>query len=157
MNAAQRLVAWWQRCERMPAGKSVFARLIALTIPYTGSVRPRVLELHAGHARVEIRDRRAVRNHLGSVHAVALTNLGELASGLALVPWLQGRGIVTELSTEYVKKARGTITAVGTAVVPQLDGPIDHVTTAVLTDEQGDIVARVRSVWLLEPVATRAR
>src|SRR5690606_37774900 len=86
VRAAGRIARWWARLGGSAAGRVLFAGLLRTAIPYTGTIRPHVEALGPGHARVRLRDRRGVRNHLGSIHAVALTNLGELASGLALVP-----------------------------------------------------------------------
>ena len=88
----------------------IFGRMV----PYSGSVGPRIRLLEPGHARVEIPDRRSNRQHLGSVHAIALMNVAEMTSGLAMMAGLPDgvRGIVTNISMQYIKKARGTITAV---------------------------------------------
>ena len=111
----------------------------------------RVESLEPGHVRVSLRDRRAVRNHLGSVHAVALTNLGELASGLAMTSALPAgvRGIVLRLETEFTKKARGTLTAESRVEVPNVTGDMDFLVTAEIRDESGDRVALVRVSWRL--------
>ncbi len=68
-----------------------------------------------------MRDRRAVRNHLDCVHAIALANLAELAGNVALAYSLpdDARFIVSGMEIEYVKKARGTITAIGESPVPR--------------------------------------
>jgi len=128
--------------------------MIGFMIPYSGSIHPRVLELRAGYAKVQMRDRRAVRNHLRSVHAIALMNLGELTTGLAMSLAMPdgARGIVTGLSMEYLKKARGLLTAECTA--PPFDATVSgrHDFTADIVDASGDVVARATAHWLVGPI-----
>jgi acyl-coenzyme A thioesterase PaaI-like protein len=153
MNTASAIAVWWTRLGSSRPGRMLFARLLRILIPYTGTVQPHVHVLRPGYARITMRDRRRTRNHLGSVHAVAVTNLGELASGLALVPWLQdARGIVVRLTTEYHHKARGTLLAQGNCEVPVVRETMDYETRAHITDTSGEIVATVTAHWRLAPL-----
>jgi acyl-coenzyme A thioesterase PaaI-like protein len=112
-----------------------------------------VTTLRPGHAEVSLRDRRKVRNHLASIHALALANAGELASGLAMHSALPQsvRGIVVRLEIEFLKKARGTVTATATPEIPEVQEPVEHAVSADIRDEAGDVVARVTTVWRLAP------
>jgi len=146
-----RVLSLWRRCAGLPFGRQLFGALFAKQVPYSGSIGATVLDLAPGRAKLALRDRRAVRNHLGSIHAVALTNLGELASGLAMTTALPAgvRGIVLRIETVYLKKARGTLVCDCRANVPEVAGDLNHEVHAEIRDGGGDIVASVRVVWRL--------
>jgi acyl-coenzyme A thioesterase PaaI-like protein len=154
-GAAQRIRRLWDRLSPRPGGKRLFSWLVGRTAPYTGTIGARVEELGTGRARLTLRDRRKVRNHLRSVHAVAQLNLAEAASGLAVTysmpPHL--RGIPVRLEIDYLKKARGTITAVCELPGPIPEPPGDERTAyeapVVLTDPAGDVVARAVARWVI--------
>jgi acyl-coenzyme A thioesterase PaaI-like protein len=142
----------WERSKSWPMGSRVFSFCIGRYARYSGTIGARVLELEPGFASVEMRDRPAVRNHLKSVHAIALMNLGELCTGLAVMHQVdgRGRGIVKSLSMDYIKKARGTIRGECRSVVPTEPGDYDFVAQGDLLDESGDVVARCTATWRLQ-------
>jgi acyl-coenzyme A thioesterase PaaI-like protein len=123
-------------------------------VPYSGSVGPRIRVLEPGHAEIEIPDHRSNRQHLGSIHAIALMNVAEQASGLAMLVGLPDnvRAIVTHISMQYLKKARGTIRAVSTVVVPTVTTDTELDVTADCLDREGSVVARATVRWRVGPV-----
>jgi len=149
-----RLLRYWLRLRTMPGGRWLFSRLLGRLVPYSGSIRAQVLLLEPGLAVLRMRDRRALRNHLRSVHAIALANLGELASGLAAIAALPPgvRGIPGSITIAYHRKGRGTLIAEGTATIPPVSDVAETVAEAQISNQAGEAVATVRVLWQLERV-----
>lgn len=143
----------YQRCSKLPFGRRIFSFAVGRMARYTGSMGAQVQELRDGYARVTLKDRPKVRNHLNSVHAIAMMNLGELTTGLAYLYALPKgmRGIPTNLSIEYVKKGRGLLTCECNCAVPSSNEAKDVDLEGVIKDESGDVVARATARWRIGP------
>ena len=148
-----RLRRYWRMFSRLPGGKWLFSQALGKYVPYSGSIGAHVQILEPGRCVAMLGDRRRVRNHLHSIHAMALSNLGELVTGLALMNSLPDntRGILTGFSIDYRKKARGRLIAECRCNIPA-DNTEQTVTLAgVITDPGGEVVTRVEARWLIGP------
>lgn len=151
-NAIATLQEMWDKTRTKPDGNQVFSALFSRMVPYAATISPLVVHLERGHARIQMEDREPVRNHLNSVHAVALMNLGEMTSGLALAYSLpaDGRSILTNLSMEYLKKARGTLEGECQFTVPEFPEKSTHVLEVPIRDASGEVVAKATATWLVD-------
>ncbi len=148
MNPA---LALWRRMEGVPFGKAIFSRIVCAKAPYFGSIRPRFEEFRPGFARVSMRKRRAVTNHIGTVHAIAMCNLAELAAGtmteITIPPGM--RWLPRGMTVEYLKKAETDIEA-SAEVARMEEGPgRDVPVTVEVRDRAGEVVCRaVITMWV---------
>lgn len=143
----------WDRLHTKPGGRILFSRAVGMAAPYTSTIGARVEELHVGYSKVTLRDRKAVRNHLRSVHAVALANLAELTGNLAVAYSLpdDARFIVAGMNLEYLKKARGLIT--GSCECPSIETSAreEYTVEVSLRDSAGEEVVHSTLRTLVGP------
>ncbi|AKF09986.1 hotdog fold domain-containing protein [Sandaracinus amylolyticus] len=143
----------WDRLSSVPGGTRLFSRFVGRAAPYTGSIHAHVVELREGYAKVELRDRKPVRNHLDCVHAIALANLAELCGNVAVAYALpdDARFIVAGMSLEYVKKARGTITAESRPPRIASSEKREYAVEVEMRDAKGEVVTRATLRTLVGP------
>ncbi|NHN54208.1 DUF4442 domain-containing protein [Calidifontibacter sp. DB0510] len=72
----------YQRLADKPFGRQAFGLGYMLRAPYFRTVRPQVVTMEPHHGVVRLRKRRAVQNHIGTMHAIAVANGMEAAMGL---------------------------------------------------------------------------
>ena len=144
---------YWRFFSGKPFGKWFFSRAVGFIAPYSGSISAYVVHLEPGLGEVRLKEHRKIRNHLNSVHAIALVNLAEMVTGLTLMNSLpdQARGILTGIQMRYVKKARGVLTATCRCDIPQTNEEKELNITGEIIDEQGDVVATAIASWLIGP------
>lgn len=144
-------LAMWRRLEKLPLGKWLFSRAVCWKAPYFASIAPRFEEFRPGLARVSMRKRRAVTNHIGTVHAIAMCNLAELAAGTMTevsIPRSM-RWLPKGMRVEYLKKAETGVEAIAT--LPEVaEGPAREVPATVeVRDRSGTVVCRaVIAMWV---------
>lgn len=147
------IAAAWQRLHHLPAGRWLFSRLVCFKAPYFGSVRPLFVELQPGYAAVAMKKRRAVQNHIGTVHAIAMCNIAELAAGTMTdisIP-ASHRWIPKGMQVEYLKKAQTDLVAHARATLPSTwpDDAADLPVTVEVLDRNGEPVLRaVITMWV---------
>ena len=148
--------AAWDSLSRVPGGRIAFSRAIGMAAPYTATIDAHVEALEPGRSEVTMRDRRAVRNHIRCVHAVALANLVELAANVAVAYTLpdDGRFIVAGMSLDYVKKARGTLRAFGECPAELGSDKRELEVRVRVLDDAGDDVVRATLRTLIGPKKT---
>jgi len=155
----QKVFSYWKYFSKTPFRKAFFSYLIRFVNPYTGALGARIDVLEKGHAQVILRDKKKNRNHLNSVHAIALTNLGEFTSGVAVLGALDSniRGIVKHISIEFFKKARGTLRAVSKCELPEVKEDTEFKVYADIFDGDNECVAKVCVLWKLGLINVKER
>jgi acyl-coenzyme A thioesterase PaaI-like protein len=134
----------WMRLQRTGLGRWLFSWIVARRAPYLRTIKPRFLELQPRLCRVWFRKRRAVENHIGTVHALAIGNLCELAAGMCTEVTIPAgmRWIPRSMTIEYLAKAATDVTATARLEKGEWTGAETVGVPVTVTDAAGTEVVR---------------
>ena len=104
----------WKKTSALPMGDRIFSFVFSQKAPYFATIRPRFTVIEPNHAELVIRKRRGVRNHIGTVHAIALCNGIEAAMGALAESTIPDdkRWIPRGMEVAYTAKADSDITCI---------------------------------------------
>ena len=151
-----RVLDLWNKFSTKPLGKMLFSKAVCWKAPYFSTINPRFEELKPGYARVTMKKRRAVHNHIQTVHAIAICNLAELGAGTMMEASLSRnmRWLPRGMNVQYLKKAETDLIAECTAS-DIADGPARDVVVGVdVKDLHGNIVSHADITMYISPRKT---
>jgi len=145
-------MAAWSKVSNLPGGKWIFSKLVSFKAPYFTSIGAQFVELREGYCEISLRKRRKVLNHIGTVHAIAMCNMAELAGGTmtdATIPATH-RWIPKGMTVEYLAKAQTNLTAIAELQqLPDLSEPTELPVTVSVVDANQKPVLRARiTMWI---------
>lgn len=131
----------FQKISKFPLGNLLFTKGLTFRAPYFSTIHPLVTNLQTGLCKVEIKERRSIRNHLGTINAGAMCTLSELTGGLAVEVSIPSnlRWIPKEMTVQYTKKANGKLTGI-CSFDPKILIPGDLRIPLEIKDESGETV-----------------
>jgi acyl-coenzyme A thioesterase PaaI-like protein len=107
---------------RIPlVGRRAFSLGYRLAAPYFLTIPARIESAEPGSATARMSDAPWVRNHLGTIHAIALCNLAEYTMGAVAESTVPGshRWVPKGMEVKYRAKARGAVRATATLKLPE--------------------------------------
>jgi acyl-coenzyme A thioesterase PaaI-like protein len=132
----------WGPLSRVPVvGSRVFSLGVSVTAPYFLTIGPHVVALEPGRAEVRMANRWHVRNHLGTVHAIAMCNLAEVAMGVLAEKTVPDthRWIPVGMTVRYLAKGETDLRAIAEARLPELGDDEVEVTVPVRVLDDHDV------------------
>ncbi|WP_432937964.1 hotdog fold domain-containing protein [Kribbella sp. CA-253562] len=109
---ATQVLGMWLRFRTLPGGTRLFSYAFTRRAPYFRSIRPRFVQISPNFASLQLPKRRAVQNHIGTVHAIAVCNGLEAAMGAlaeATVP-AGKRWLPKGMEVAYLAKSTSDLT-----------------------------------------------
>lgn len=102
-----------EKVTRRPFGKRIFSYMVARVSPYFLSIKPRIVKLEHNYMEATMKKRRAVHNHIKTVHAIAVCNLCEFTGGVLMEASIpkHRRWIPMGMEVQYLKKAKTDLRA----------------------------------------------
>lgn len=130
------------------SNNEVFTQKICEIAPYFQTIDPLFIRLEPGYAEVTMPNKKAVHNHLGTVHAIAMCNLAEITAGIMTdvsIPKTH-RWIPVGMNVRYLAKATTDLLGVADAKSIDWITPGDKAVPVIITDTENQQVCKAEII-----------
>ncbi len=127
-------------------GNKAFSEKVCEMAPYFSTIEPLFVHLRPGYSEVTMPNTGKVHNHLGTVHAIAMCNLAEIAAGIMTDVSIPDncRWIPVGMDVDYLARATTDLTGVADGSEVDWTGPGDLAVPVVICDDNGLEVCKAR-------------
>ncbi|KEZ77018.1 hotdog fold domain-containing protein [Salinisphaera hydrothermalis] len=151
------ILSHWRRLQSKPGGRWLFARAVCLRAPYFATIKPSVNRLEPGFCETGLTKRRRLHNHIGTVHAIAMCNLAELAAGLMAEATVRPawRWIPKSMTVAYRAKAETDLVArARPAETARLDDGVNYdVEVSIIDTRDTEVMHATITLWITRATA----
>ena len=157
MSARSPMARAWKALAEKPGGRWIFSQAVARKAPYFKTIRPTYVDLRPGYCEARMPKRKAITNHIGTVHAIAMCNLAELVGGSVTdvsVP-SDYRWIPKGMNVQYLRKAETDLRGVAKLEIPDLDGPTEVEVPVDVLDRSDQVVFHADITMWVTPKGPR--
>lgn len=135
---------WAQKIIKLPGIHFLSWLGISAGVPYSANIRPRFIHIAPGHLEILMKKRRAICNHMRTIHAAAMANLIELTASAAVLANIpsSARWIPSGMNIQYIKKAKTDLRSVCKFDIPDWHTKQDLEIKVSLFDANEEEVAK---------------
>lgn len=144
-------LALYRKFAALPQGKRLFSIAFSQKAPYFASIHLEVQEMQAHLGQVRIPKRRSVKNHIGTIHAIAACNGLEAAMGLLAEATCPDdmRWLPKGMEVSYLAKSTTALTCVAESTPEDwADGPDVPIAVKAVTDDGTVTVQGTIHLWV---------
>ncbi|WP_299001985.1 hotdog fold domain-containing protein [uncultured Shewanella sp.] len=150
-----KVMSIYNKMSRFSFGNKLFSMFISRMAPYFATIKPLITDLRPHRCVCLVKKRRAVHNHIKTVHVIAICNGLEMAMGTmaeASIP-AHLRWLPKGMSLDYTAKANSDIRCVA-EVQPEQWVPGDLLVNVTAYDENDIVVVKgTIKLWITEKPA----
>ena len=154
-NKPTKVMSLYNRVTKLPFGNKIFSKMVSRMAPYFATVKPMISELNVNRCVCLIKKRKAVHNHIQTVHVIAICNGLEMAMGVMAEASIPNhlRWIPKGMSVDYTAKAGSDITCIA-EMKPEQWVPGDMLVEVNAYDTDGVVVVKgTIKLWISEKPA----
>ncbi len=156
MTQTNRLAKLVKATSKFPKGvrSTLWSKAFGRVVPMVGTANIKYVEVSASKVVVEIKNHRAMQNHIGQLHAVAMALIAETATGFVTGMNVPDSSIVLikSMQMDYKRPSKGDMRAVATLTDAQIremqnTEKGETVVTVTITDESGQEPVQTHMTW----------
>ncbi len=143
----------WNKIGHTNFGRWVVSKGVCFIAPYFSTIKPVFTVMERGHVEITMKKRRAVHNHIKTVHAIAMCNAAELVGGFCIDISLNAdyRWIPVGMEVKYLKMAKTDLRAVCKVESYDWEGAQEVIMPVSIFDTNGDEVFSAKISMKISP------